>query len=197
MGRLFAAAEGARVAVDGSGEVLREALPLRPWLVKPNRDELAQLYGVCVRTREEALPLARRLCSDGARNALVSLGEEGAVLACESGGEYAMPAFPGRAADTVGAGDSLLAGFIAAYEGGQSAEQALAQGVAAGCATAFAGERDGKLKGAGRPYAGAPFLGERLSFRPFFGEKKHKKHLFYLISPLTKAILCVRMKEKR
>lgn len=82
VGRLFAAAEGARVAVDGSGEVLREALPLRPWLVKPNRDELAQLYGVCVRTREEALPLARRLCSDGARNALVSLGEEGAVLAC-------------------------------------------------------------------------------------------------------------------
>lgn len=137
VGRLFAAAEGARVAVDGSGEVLREALPLRPWLVKPNRDELAQLYGVRARTREEALPLARRLCSDGARNALVSLGEEGAVLACESGGEYAMPAFPGRAADTVGAGDSLLAGFIAAYEGGQSAEQALAQGVAAGCATAF------------------------------------------------------------
>lgn len=137
VGRLFAAAERARVAVDCSGSVLRETLPLRPWLVKPNREELEELYGVHIGGQEEALFYAQKMRREGARNVIVSLGGQGAVMAAEDGAEYYIPAFEGAALDTVGAGDSLLAGFIAAYEGGQSAEQALAQGVAAGCATAF------------------------------------------------------------
>ncbi len=132
-----AVSEEVRVAVDASGELLRASLACSPWLVKPNREELGELFGVRIGGQEEALFYARKLQGEGARNVIVSLGAQGAVMAAEDGSEYTMPAFAGDAVDTVGAGDSLLAAFIAAKEGGLDDDVALAQGVAAGCATAF------------------------------------------------------------
>lgn len=132
-----AVSEEVRVAVDASGELLRRSLACAPWLVKPNREELGELFGVRIGGQEEALYYARKLQAEGAKNVIVSLGAQGAVLVSEDGSEYAMPAFEGNAVDTVGAGDSLLAAFIAAKEGGLDDDVALAQGVAAGCATAF------------------------------------------------------------
>ena len=116
-----AAARGVRVVVDTSGEALLETLPCRPFLIKPNRDELPLLIpGVRIPAylrgrmlREAVAPYARRLCSMGARNVLVSLGGEGALLATENGMVFASEAPRGNAVNSVGAGDAMIAGFIA------------------------------------------------------------------------------------
>ncbi len=136
-GQIFSAAESMRVVADLPAAGLREVLAYRPWLVKPNREEAEALFGTPVLTRGDGLACAHRLCEEGARNAIVSLGALGAVMVSEEGCEYEVPAFSGKAVDTVGAGDSLLAGFLAAKEGGLGDGEALLQGVAAGCATAF------------------------------------------------------------
>ena len=134
---LGCAGAGIRVAADVSGAQLRELLPLRPWLVKPNREELCEALGLHSLSARDALPCAHKLREMGAANAIVSLGEEGAAAVFEDGEEAFVPAFRGRAADTVGAGDSLLAGFLCAKERGESSARALRFGVAAGCATSF------------------------------------------------------------
>lgn len=126
-----------RVAADMPGDLLRTVLPFRPWLVKPNREELCEVFGLGRLETHEAALYARRLCEMGARNAIVSLGDDGAFAYTERGEEFFIPAFRGRALDTVGAGDSLLAGFIAAKERGESDRVALRFAVAAGSATAF------------------------------------------------------------
>lgn len=124
-----------RIALDASGALLRRSLSLGPWLVKPNREELEELFGRSLAGREEIAAAAREMRELGARNVLVSLGGAGACLFSESGEEYFVPAPQGRAVDTVGAGDSLLAGFLAAKESGMPDFAALEQGVAAGSAT--------------------------------------------------------------
>lgn len=126
-----------RIALDASGALLRRSLTLGPWLIKPNREELEELCGRALAGREAVACAARELRGLGARNVLVSLGEAGACLFTEDGKEYFVSAPQGCAIDTVGAGDSLLAGFLAAKECGASDFAALEQGVAAGSATAF------------------------------------------------------------
>ncbi len=126
-----------KVVVDAEGELLSSALCCRPWLVKPNLHELSLLFGARPRTRREVSDRARDLRARGARNVIVSMGGEGALLVSENGAEAFVPAFKGRAVDTVGAGDALVAGFIAAKEGGAADAEALRYGVAAGSATAF------------------------------------------------------------
>lgn len=126
-----------RVAVDAEGELLSSALACGPWVIKPNIHELSALFGARPRTRCEVFDRARELCARGAQNVIVSLGAEGALMAAQAGGELYVPAFRGKAVDTVGAGDSLLAGFIAAKEGGATDAEALRFGVAAGSATSF------------------------------------------------------------
>ena len=87
--------------------------------------------------RQQVERYARRLCEMGARNVIVSLGSSGAMMINEAGEEMSVPAFIGDAVDTVGAGDALVAAFVAAKEKGRTDLEALRRGVAAGCATAF------------------------------------------------------------
>lgn len=140
-GRLMAplTKRGVCVAVDAGGEALRAALPHRPFLVKPNHHELGELLGCTPdpRDRGAVLECARAVQDMGARNVLVSLGSEGAVLADELGRYHHIGAPQGRVVNTVGAGDSMVAGFLAGLLGSGDYRQALRLGVACGSATAF------------------------------------------------------------
>lgn len=125
-----------RVAVDISGSALWELLPFRPFLVKPNHHELGELFGVCIRSADDAVFYAHKLAERGAENVLVSLAGDGAVLVTESGVHYAA-APEGTVVNSVGAGDSAVAGFLAGMLSGKGEAYALSLAVAAGSATAF------------------------------------------------------------
>lgn len=137
---LLSAAQEAGVSavVDTSGAALREALAFRPLLIKPNGEELCELFGKQASTPEALLALARQAQTLGARNVLVSMGADGALLLAESGDVY-------RAAlrstqpviSTVGAGDSVTAGFLAGLLDTGDYSQALRLGAACGSATAY------------------------------------------------------------
>lgn len=130
-------AAGARAIVDTSGETLLCALSEKPWLVKPNRDELAALVGRKLPTLEDVMAAAEWLRDKGAENVLVSLGGEGALL-CAAEKRMYQPAPQGEVVGTVGAGDSLVAGFAAGWQRTGDMVQALRLGVACGSATAYA-----------------------------------------------------------
>jgi 1-phosphofructokinase len=121
-----------RVAVDSSGEPLLRVLGLHPHVVKPNREELAEATGFCIDTLGDAVDAATRLQQEGPRAVLASLGADGAILVDATGALHgeAPVATPLSA---VGAGDSLLAGFLA---GGGSGRKALLEGLAWGAAAA-------------------------------------------------------------
>ena len=131
------AARGVRAVVDAEGEVLLHALTARPFLVKPNRPELEGLVGRSLRSRQDILAAARVLQRKGASNVLVSLGKEGAMLLTENGEDWFCPAPEGEMRNSVGAGDSMVAGFLAGWLTTGRWEDALRLGVAAGSATAF------------------------------------------------------------
>ncbi len=126
-----------RTVVDATGEVLLCTLPYHPYLIKPNRDELCALAGRELPDEASVLAAARELQEKGARNVLVSLGGDGALLLTEDGAVVRRAAYRGEVRGTVGAGDSTVAGFLTALERGADAEEALRFAVAAGCATAF------------------------------------------------------------
>lgn len=128
---------GIRTVLDASGELLRSALEYSPFLIKPNSDELGELFGVKPDTPESCLAYARRLQDAGARNVLVSMGGDGSVLLTEDGTALRAPALRGRTVNTVGAGDSMVAGFLAGFLDGGDFRCALSLGTAAGAATAF------------------------------------------------------------
>jgi 1-phosphofructokinase len=123
-------AQGVRVAVDTDGAGLPAAFAAAPDLVKPNQRELAEASGVAVLDRADALAAVHRIRSAGARTVLASLGADGALLV-EDGGVYHGSAEVGAHRSTVGAGDAMLAGFLAA---GGSGVEALAEAVAWGTA---------------------------------------------------------------
>lgn len=133
----LANARGAKLVVDTAGEPLRRALAFRPFLIKPNADELAELCRAPVPNAEAAASLARTLRAQGVENVLVSLGADGAVLAASDGRVY-RAASQGEFAirSTVGAGDSMLAGFLAGLHDGRGCDGALQLAAAAGTATA-------------------------------------------------------------
>lgn len=124
-----------RTAVDASGQLLLNVLPCRPWLIKPNDAELAALFGRESITPEEAAEYAAKLQEKGARNVLVSMAEKGALLLDEQGELHRAAAHKGTPVNSAGAGDSMLAGFIAGISRGY--DHALRLGTAAGGATAF------------------------------------------------------------
>ena len=133
--RLAAAAkDGVRVVVDTAGEPLKEALAAKPFLIKPNE---AELRALCSDEGGDPLTLAKRAQEMGARNVLLSRGAAGALLLTEGGDVFECAAPQGTVQSTVGAGDSLLAGFLAARDSGKSPADALRFGVAVGSATAF------------------------------------------------------------
>jgi 1-phosphofructokinase len=131
-------AASVRVAVDTSGPPLAAALPARPDLVKPNREELAEATGLPVTTLGEAAAAADQLRRRGARTVLASLGADGALLVDDAGAVHGAAAVP-RPRSAVGAGDAMLAGFLA---GGGSGPDALAEALAWGAAaTSLPGSR--------------------------------------------------------
>ena len=128
---------GALAAVDAAGPLLAGALGCRPFLIKPNRDELAGLAGRSLDTDEAVAGAARALQAQGARNVLVSLAGEGALLVDEAGGVHRARCPRGAVVNSVGAGDSMLAGFLAGWLRGGDYDKALRLGIACGSATAF------------------------------------------------------------
>ena len=126
-----------RAAVDPDGAHLREVLKYRPFLIKPNQFEIGQLLGTIPRNRQEAGGLARVLHKMGARNVLISMAGEGAVFLSEYGDLLALEAPRGTVVCSVGAGDSMVAGFLAGYTVSGDYRTALRMGVAAGSAGAF------------------------------------------------------------
>lgn len=133
----FANGRAARLVVDTAGEALRRALQYHPFLIKPNAEELSELCGVRVDTADTAAQLARSLRARGVENVLVSLGADGAVLAAGDGCVYrAVCEGSFEVLSTVGAGDSMLAGFLAGVSTGQGYGSALRIATAAGTATA-------------------------------------------------------------
>lgn len=125
-----------RAVVDASGNLLLNVLKYSPFLVKPNNIELGEIFGTIIDTPEKAAEYAFKLKEMGAVNVLVSMAEQGAVLVDESGKVHESKAYSGIVKNTVGAGDSMVAGFIAGYEKG-GYEYALRLGTACGGATAF------------------------------------------------------------
>ncbi len=128
---------GILVTVDATGELLLRTLKYKPFLIKPNREELSELLGVAVESQEDALRYAKQLQAMGARNVLVSMGGDGAVLLDEHGKRHVEDVFCGEVKNTVGAGDSMVAGFLAGYLQSGDYGYALRLGSAAGSATAF------------------------------------------------------------
>ena len=125
-----------RTVVDATGELLLNTLKYRPFLVKPNNFELGELFGVNIATADDVVEYAERLREMGAQNVLVSMAQDGAVLLDSDGRTHICGVCSGTVRNSVGAGDSMLAGFIAGYEKG-GYEYALKLGTAAGGATAF------------------------------------------------------------
>ncbi|MBQ2902243.1 MAG: 1-phosphofructokinase [Agathobacter sp.] len=126
-----------RVIVDASSVLLWNVLEHAPFLIKPNKDELEDLFYRDIETKEEVIFYAKELQNRGAKNVLVSLGKEGAVLVAENGVVYEMEAPKGEVINSVGAGDSMVAGFLAGYLQENNYEKALKIGICAGSATAF------------------------------------------------------------
>lgn len=125
-----------KIIVDSTGDLLLKTLKYYPFLIKPNQDELGEIFGVKISSQEEAIKYAKELQIKGAKNVLVSLGNMGAVLLDENGYSYKMKALNTESAiNTVGAGDSMVAGFIAGYKRFSDYEKALKMGIAAATAT--------------------------------------------------------------
>ena len=127
---------GIRFVVDATGKLLLNVLKYRPFLIKPNRAELEEICGRKLDTQEKLVEGASELKAMGAQNVLISLGKDGALLLDEHGKVHTHEVLGGKPVNTVGAGDSMVAGFIAGCEKGY--EHALLMGVAAGGATACA-----------------------------------------------------------
>jgi len=125
------------ITVDAEKELLLNALPYRPFLVKPNHHELGEIFGVTLNTREEVVPYARRLQEKGAKNVLVSMAGEGAVLAAETGLVLMNQAPRGTVRNSVGAGDSMVAGFIAGWGEKRDYAHAFKLGLSSGSASTF------------------------------------------------------------
>jgi 1-phosphofructokinase len=128
---------GVLTAVDATRDLLLKVLPYHPFLIKPNNHELGEIFDVELTTRESVVPYAKQLQERGAQNVLVSMAGEGAVLVAVDGTVYDTPAPKGTLVNGVGAGDSMVAGFMAGWMERQSYEHAFYMGVAAGSASAF------------------------------------------------------------
>ena len=128
---------GVRIVVDATRDLLLKVLVHHPFLIKPNNHELGEIFGVTLSTRREVIPYARKLQERGARNVLVSMAGEGAVLLAEDGNVFEAEAPKGVLKNGVGAGDSMVAGFLAGYGESGDYAQAFRMGVASGSASAF------------------------------------------------------------
>lgn len=128
---------GVTFIVDSTRELLINVLKYKPFLIKPNKDELQETFNVKINTNEQIVEYAKKLQEMGAQNVLISLGGEGAILVTKDNKQYYKKAPKGQVVNTVGAGDSMVAGFIAGYLKSGDYEQALKMGIATGSASTF------------------------------------------------------------
>ena len=126
-----------KVVVDATNNLLLKVLKYKPFLIKPNNHELGEIYGVTLNTRDEVVPYAKKMQEAGARNVLISMAGEGAVLVSEDGQVYKSECPKGKVKNSVGAGDSMVAGFIAGYLESGEYKEALRKGLLTGSASAF------------------------------------------------------------
>ena len=125
-----------KIVVDSTRELLLKTLKYNPYLIKPNQQELEEIFGIKITSQDEALEYAKQLQDKGAQNVIVSMGSDGAVLLDENGYSYKIKALNIKdAINTVGAGDSMVAGFLAGHKMFNNYEKALQMGVAAATAT--------------------------------------------------------------
>lgn len=126
-----------KIIVDATKNLLVKSLEYNPFLIKPNNEELGEIFGVEIHTKEEAIEYGKKLKEMGAENVLVSMGKIGAVLIDEKNNEYFIESPKGKRINTVGSGDSMVAGFIAGYLKYNDYYEALKMGVSAGTASAL------------------------------------------------------------
>ena len=126
-----------RFIVDATKELLMNVLRYKPFLIKPNKEELEETFKEKIETKEEIIEHAKKLQKMGARNVLISLGGDGAMLVTTENKEYFLNAPKGKVLNTVGAGDSMVAGFVAGYEKSGDYQYAFKVGLATGSASAF------------------------------------------------------------
>ena len=132
------AGRGIRIVVDATKNLLRCVLKYRPFLIKPNNHELGEMFGVELKTDDEIVYHAKRLQEEGATNVLISMAGDGAILLTAEGVFYRSAAPKGTLVNSVGAGDSMVAGFLAGFmESDGSYDRAFYMGVATGSASAF------------------------------------------------------------
>ncbi len=128
---------GVRAVVDATRDLLVNVLQYHPFLIKPNNHELGEIVGRTLTTDADITAAARTLQEKGARNVLVSMAGDGALLLDEKGEVHRIGTPKGRVVNSVGAGDSMVAGFVAGYLRSGSYLEALRLGTACGSATAF------------------------------------------------------------
>ena len=126
-----------KIVVDATKQLLVNSLKYKPFLIKPNRQELSEIFGTEVKTEDEIEKYAKELQKMGAKNVLISLGGEGAMLIDENGEKHKAGVLKEKVINTVGSGDSMVAGFVAGYEKEHSYPYALKLGSVCGNATAF------------------------------------------------------------
>lgn len=126
-----------KIVVDATKDLLVNVLEYHPFLIKPNNHELGEIFGVTIQEKEDVVAYAKKLQEKGARNVLISMAGDGAVLVAEDGTVYQSGAPKGKVVNSVGAGDSMVAGFLAGYLEHGSYEKAFRMGVCTGSASAF------------------------------------------------------------
>lgn len=129
-----------KIVVDATKDLLVNVLQYHPFLIKPNNHELGEIFHVTVEKKEDVIQYAKKLQEMGARNVLVSMAGDGAVLVAEDGTIYQSEAPKGKVVNSVGAGDSMVAGFLAGYLERGTYENAFQMGVCTGSASAFSEE---------------------------------------------------------
>lgn len=126
-----------RIIVDATNQLLLKVLPLHPFLIKPNLRELEEIFNTTIHNQEELIQYARELQGRGAINVLISLGKDGAILISEDNHVYMCSSAKGKLINSVGSGDSMVAGFLAGYLKNKDYKDAIQLGSACGGANAF------------------------------------------------------------
>ena len=129
--------EGVMFTADAEKELLLKTLKYKPFLIKPNHIELGEMFSVELKTEEDIVTYARKLQEAGARNVLISMAKDGALLLSEDGNIFRRKAAQGTVVNSVGAGDSMVAGFLGGWLKSKDYAYALKLGTACGGATAF------------------------------------------------------------
>lgn len=131
------ACKNVRVVVDATKQLLLNVLKYHPFLIKPNNHELGEMFGVTLHTQDEIVRYAKKLQELGARNVMISMAKDGGILLTENGAVYQSEPPKGKVVNSVGAGDSMVAGFLAGYLNTGDYEKAFQLGLVTGSATAF------------------------------------------------------------